>query len=215
MHKLYFRHKNFWTRDRTASFLRGVLLLILALVVEKFADNYVSNLNGLSVDDLILSHVPVLDIDAFIIIAILFLTVLVLFLVIIKPQYLNFTLKSLALFVIVRSFFISLTHLGVSPLEVQFDTSSVGFGLYNLLYNTRGDFFFSGHTGIPFLMFLIFWDEKIWKYIFLIFSFVLGASVLIAHIHYSIDVFAAPFMTFGIFTISKFLFKRDYDSALA
>jgi hypothetical protein len=36
--------------------------------------------------------------------------------------------------------------------------------------------------------------------------------VLFAHVHYSIDVFASPFMTYGIFTIAKTLFPQDYKT---
>ena len=206
-------YKNFWTRERILSFIKGVLLFIIALVLEGFADAYVSRLNGLSVDDLILSHIPAIDIDPVIIIAPLLLTFLILVLLILKPRYVNFTIKSLAVFIIVRSFFISLTHLGIDPHQLQFDTDSIGFGLYNILYNTKGDFFFSGHTGIPFLMALIFWDERMWRYVFLGASVLLGISVLLAHIHYSIDVFAAPFMAYGIFSISRFFFKESFESA--
>jgi hypothetical protein len=44
----------------------------------------------------------------------------------------------------------------------------------------------------------------------LILSFVFAVAVLLAHIHYSIDVFAAPFMAYGIFKVSQYLFLRDY-----
>ena len=36
----------------------------------------------------------------------------------------------------------------------------------------------------------IFWDEKLWRYVFLALAVVFGAAVLLAHVHYSIDVFA-------------------------
>lgn len=210
LNSLITAYKRFWTREKVVSFLQAVLLFILALVVEKYADLYVSHLKALPVDDLILSNIPTFDIDGLIIMAVLSLTFLIVILLLLKPRYIIFTIKALAVFVIVRSFFISLTHLGIDPHEVRFDTSNIGFGLYNFLYNTNGDFFFSGHTGIPFLMALIFWMEKPWRYLFLAVSVILGASVLLGHIHYSIDVFAAPFMTYGIYKISVFLFQKDW-----
>jgi membrane-associated phospholipid phosphatase len=33
-----------------------------------------------------------------------------------------------------------------------------------------------------------------------------GASVLLAHVHYSIDVFAAPFIVYGVFVIAAKVF---------
>jgi len=59
-------------------------------------------------------------------------------------------------------------------------------------------------------MALVFYHEKHWRYIYFAISIVFGISVLIAHIHYSIDVFAAPFITYSIFSIARILFKRDY-----
>ncbi len=60
-------------------------------------------------------------------------------------------------------------------------------------------------------MALIFWNDKFWRRIFLVLSFVFAASVLLSHVHYSIDVFAAPFITYGIFKIAAKFFPRDYS----
>ena len=42
-------------------------------------------------------------------------------------------------------------------------------------------------------MVLIFWDEMRTRIVFLMMSLIFGVAVLFAHIHYSIDVLAAPF----------------------
>ncbi len=207
---LHLRHTHFWTKDHLVSLAGSVFLFIFALIIQRIADIYVGKIQGTPVDDIILNNLPALDIDSLIIFGTLLLTFAIVILFSTKPQYLNFGLKAIALFVIIRSFFISLTHLGANPGQLQFDPSTIGYWLYNVLYNTRGDYFFSGHTGIPVLMALIFWPEKKWRYIFLATSCVSGAMVLMAHLHYSIDVFAAPFMTYGIFTIAKHLFPKDY-----
>jgi hypothetical protein len=210
---LHFKHYNFWNKNNFFSLYLSGLLFAVALFIQTIADYYVGNLSGTPVNDIILSNLPTLDIDSLIIISTFIVTFSVIYLFATKPQYLNFGIKAVSIFIIVRSFFISLTHLGASPDQLQFNPNSIGYWLYNVLYNTRGDFFFSGHTGIPFLMALIFWSEKKWRVFFLIFSLLSGAGVLLAHIHYSIDVFAAPFMSFGIFAIAKKLFKKDYSHA--
>jgi membrane-associated phospholipid phosphatase len=105
--------------------------------------------------------------------------------------------------------FVSLTHVGIYPGNID---PGLGFfdGLYSYL-NFQTGFFFSGHTGLPFFMALIFWDKFSARVVFLILSFVFAVAVLLAHIHYSIDVFAAPFMAYGIFKIACYLFPRDYE----
>jgi hypothetical protein len=114
----------------------------------------------------------------------------------------------LALFIIIRAVFISLTHVGVYPTAVD---PGLGFfdGVYSYL-NFQLGFFFSGHTGLPFLFALIFWHERSTRLVFLAVSLIFGIAVLFGHIHYSIDVFAAPFMAYGIFGIAKRFFAKDY-----
>jgi membrane-associated phospholipid phosphatase len=84
-----------------------------------------------------------------------------------------------------------------------------GYGLYHLV-TFQGNFFYSGHTAFPFLLALIFWDNKYLRYLFLILTVFFGVSVLLAHVHYSIDVFAAPFIVYGMYVITAKLFPRDY-----
>jgi hypothetical protein len=208
-------HKKFWVKANRNSILTSSGLFIVALIIQKIADNYVLKIKGTAVDDMILNNLPTIDLDFFIIQGALIITFLGLYLLVYKPKYFCFGLKSFSLFIIIRSFLISLTHLGASPNQLVLDINSIGFGLYNILYNTTNDFFFSGHTGMPFLMALVFWPEKIWRYIFITASVVMGVSVLLAHMHYSIDVFAAPFITYSIFAISRSIFKRDYQISQA
>lgn len=65
------------------------------------------------------------------------------------------------------------------------------------------DLFFSAHTGLPFLLALEFWDNKILRYIFLLSSLGGATLVFLGHIHYSIDVLAAFFITYSVFQITK------------
>jgi len=118
-------------------------------------------------------------------------------------------MKAVAVFIATRAFMISVTHLGVYPGQIVPDP---GFfdGIYSAL-NLQAGYFFSAHTGLPILMALIYWDEKFWRYVFLAFSLIFGISVLLAHVHYSIDVFASPFMTYSIFKLSQYLFSDDYE----
>jgi hypothetical protein len=114
-----------------------------------------------------------------------------------------------AIFIATRAVFISLTHLGIYPGQIYPDT-----GFFDRVYTGLGleaGFFFSGHTGLPFLTMLIFWDERLWRYFYMGLSFVFGVSVLLAHVHYSIDVLAAPYIAYCIFKMSQYFLKEDYE----
>jgi hypothetical protein len=207
----YHKHKYFWNRERIISLIWTFLIFGIALTFQKFADEYVIETGGTVVGDILLNNIPALDIDGLIISSTLIFTFVTILLGLAKPEYILFSLKSVALFVTIRAFFITLTHLGIHPDQIVLADHNIGFFLYDILYNTKNDFFFSGHTGIPFLMFLIYYREPFWRHIFLATSCLFGAFVLIGHMHYSIDVFAAPFMTYSIFSIARVIFARDFS----
>ncbi len=213
MERFLARHKKFWTKENTRSLIGSLGFFIVSFILEHFADNYVARVGGTPVGDLILDNLPVADVDGFIIIGTILFTAILICLAFVKPNYLNFGLKSASLFVVVRSLSITLTHLGTDPHQLVFDASAPWFQFYDFVFRTKGDYFFSGHTGVPFLMALIFWREKFWRHLFLAISIFFGLLVLLGHLHYSIDVFAAPFMTYSIFAISRYLFKQDYRTA--
>jgi membrane-associated phospholipid phosphatase len=74
------------------------------------------------------------------------------------------------------------------------------------------DLFFSGHTATLFLLFLLA-DLKSLKIFFLISTITLAISVLLQHVHYSIDVLAAPFFAYGSFKLIEKL-RQKFSSSL-
>lgn len=125
------KHKIFWIHCNLNSLIKGIPLFIFALAIQKYANHYVGSISKTHVDDLILNHLPVFDVNNFVIQGPLVLTLITLILLIIKPQYIIFFSKTFALFIVVRSFFISLTHLGASPGELPLDTEIIGFWFYD------------------------------------------------------------------------------------
>jgi hypothetical protein len=204
--KSFESHKNLW-KDRgfVLSVIFGIILLSLAFVVNYFAQVFAARSMSNSVTDIILDNTRVWDVTfLFINGAIIFWAFFVIMLIV-EPKRLPFTAKSLALFTIIRAVFISLTHL--APFETH-----LMLPLNNFLdmFSFGGDLFFSAHTGGPFLAALIFWDHKYVRYICLISSVVFGVVVLLGHLHYSIDVFAAFFITYSIYHMSAYFFKQDF-----
>ena len=161
------------------------------------------------VGDLFLDNLPVYELDFLIIEGSAFFVLLVAALFVIKPHYLLFGLKAFAFLIVTRALFITLTHLGIYPEQISFDDNGIVDRVYRL-FDLGGDFFFSGHTAFPFLAALVFWPQKFLRYLFFGLSAFFGTVVLFAHVHYSIDVFAAPFITYGIFKMTQKLFARDF-----
>jgi hypothetical protein len=188
------------------SILWGIGLLAISLGVNYFAGSYATTHMSNPVNDLILDHLPTFDVDGIFIYGIISFFVFVIGLLALRPRRTPFILKSLSLFIIIRSFFVILTHLGPSVHQAPLDSSSFIVNTFTF----TGDLFFSGHTGFPFLMALVFWDEKILRWIFLAITLFFAVVVLLGHYHYSIDVFAAFFITFGIYKISMKIFAKDF-----
>ena len=200
--KKYFSH--YKDRGFLISLFIAILFLAVSLVINFYAGTYATEKVSNSVTDIVLSNIRIFDVDGIFVYGAILFWIFIVGLCLFKPKTMPFTLKSVALFIVIRSIFISLTHIGPFPGSVIVSSSNlfqkISFG---------GDLFFSGHTGLPFLMALIFWNNKYLRYLFLASSAVFAVVVLLGHYHYSIDVLSAFFITYSIFHISLFLFKKD------
>lgn len=196
----YFRNKGF-----LISLSSGFLLLGISLVVNYYAGLYAIKEASLAVTDIILSNIPVYDVDGVFIYGPFVLWAFVVFLSLIKPQRIPFILKSVALFILIRSVFITLTHIGPFPNSLPVNSSLMKH------FSSGGDLFFSAHTGLPFLLALLFQKNRQLMILFSAAAVFFGIIVLMAHLHYSIDVLAAFFITYAIYDLACFFFKKDKE----
>jgi hypothetical protein len=203
--------KGFWTPLRKNSMYLGIVLLVLAILIQVTVGRYSSvwSATASPARDIFLDNLPVVDLTGVIVFGAITLWVAAWLLLIYEPKYLIFGTKAISLFIISRVFFMSLTHLGAYPIAASPSPDNVGFGFYHML-TFQGNFFYSGHTAFPFLLALIFWDRVLLRRTFLALTVFFGATMLLAHVHYSIDVFAAPFIIYGVFAITAKLFPADY-----
>lgn len=186
------------------SFILAFVFLGASLVINFYAGTYATEVASNSVSDIVLNNFHVVDVDEMFIYGPLIFWLIAGPMLVARPGRIPFTLKSISLFVLIRSIFITLTHLGLPADHVVIPTSNildkVSFG---------DDLFFSGHTGLPFLLALIFWDHKLWRYFFFLASIFFATIVLAGHLHYSIDVLGAYFITYTIFHLCQRFFKKD------
>lgn len=203
--------KFYWSRRRFAvSALSSLFMLSVALIINYFAGIEASKNISNVVKDIILDNIPVLDVSFLVLqAAALFILVVTVYLIL-TPQKLPFTIKSISIFIIIRSVFINLTHMA-PYLGFEYQQSYIDTHDFLQKFTFGGDLFFSGHTGLPFLLALIFWRHQFLRVFFLFSSIISAGAVLLGHLHYSIDVFAAFFITYSIFSICKYLFKKDWE----
>jgi len=181
----------------------SLIFLFISIVLDIAAGIYVRNVNVVAAPDIILDNIPVIDLDFFYVYGILLITfVFFLYPLFFKIHELHKVIAQFSFLILVRSFFTCLTHLALPVTAMAYEVPRLLFFL-----DFRNDLFFSGHVAIPFLGFLLFKKDNI-KYFFLIGSILMGAVVLFMHVHYTIDVFSAFFITYGTFKIGEWFYSN-------
>lgn len=184
----------------------GILLFIAAYIANYEAVLYTNEIQVLTVGDLILDNIPTVDLSLIYVFGIYLVAAIVTFYpFLFKPALAPFTLKTVSAFIIIRAFFISLTHLGAPANFFNLPQFVERSDILRIFYTN--DLFFSGHTGFPFLAALIFWETKWLRRFLILMSIAQATTVLFMHVHYSIDVFSAYFITYSIYIVSHRIFK--------
>lgn len=186
------------------SLIEGIIFFITSVFITHYASMFATVKASNPVDDIILSNTPVFNFEFIFVDMAIALTLLVVVLCFRFKKIAPFILKSVALFIVIRAIFVTLTHIGPFPTKLVLESNLLTF------ITTGNDLFFSGHTGLPFLIALIFWGHMYIRRLFLLASVVFGAIVLLSHLHYTIDVFAAFFITYAIYHIAMKIFPKEY-----
>lgn len=210
------KHLQLWkNKEFVTSVFVYLIMLGISIAMTYFASNYTDTYPGNIVPDLILDHIPTYNVGYMFFQGSFFFLASLLCVGIFLPEAAPFTLASSALFFGVRAVFMTMTHLSAPNIEYysyilyHHEVPSVLFSM-----NSGNDLFFSGHAGYPFLLALVFWKYKTLRYYLLLCSAISSVVVLMGHLHYSIDVFSAFFIAYGIFEMSKRLFKNSYKHFL-
>ena len=192
-------------------FLIGILFFAGSLASVFASARYATVAASNPVEDIILSNTPVFDVEwvfvygAFA--AVIFSIIMVLWY---KLPAAPFALRTGALFLFIRSIFVSLTHVSPYPYRLMVSHEFLSSVKITQMFFSGDDLFFSGHVGLTYLMALIFWDDPVLRYVYLGLSMLFAVVVLLGHLHYSIDVLAAYFITYTIYTMATWLFRKDY-----
>jgi membrane-associated phospholipid phosphatase len=182
-------------------FLASFILLIVVLICLPFFFQFIEKRSGIILDDFILKNIQPVDVSIAIFFIIWVVSILMILRAVQKPAIFILLLTSFTLLTVSR--IISIYFVVLNPpanLIVLKDPLSNFF--YGATFITK-DLFYSGHTATMFLMFLCL-EKKIEKCVALTASFFVGILVLVQHVHYSVDVLVAPFITYLIYRFAKY-----------
>jgi len=194
-----------WTKSyklKNVQYKLFISLIFLAVALYFYSGflNYVETRQGFSFRDPVLELFKPVDLTWLIFTAI-YLSLLIGIIILVRnPVRLILAIQVYTVVILVRM---------IAMYSVPFDPPSSMISLSDPFVQFFGtgkvltkDLFFSGHTATLFLLFLVV-DKKPFRQLFLLLTVMVAAGVLLQHVHYFIDVFAAPFFTYGSFIVVK------------
>ena len=194
---------------RQPRFVRGGILTVLALALSLYICtrlmHYVQARPGTAINDPILGAVGPVCLTWPIFAVLWFSMAVGVYWLALNPPKLLMGLQAGALLMVFRT--ISLFLLPLEPLPTIIpleDPIAIYFGTGTLITK---DLFFSGHTAVMFLLFLTAHSRRL-KWFFLAGTVLVGVGVALQHVHYSADVYSAPFFAYGSWRLVLFAHRH-------
>ena len=170
-------------------------LVTLAAVLFILANflNFNESRNGVILSDPILHLFRAVDLTWLTFVLIYLSIITILFTVVLNPEKMIFTIQCYSLLLVIRMIMMFLIPLNPPEGMISLNDPFVQFfGTGQILTK---DLFFSGHTATVFLFYLVS-EKKIFRTLFLLATVLVGASVLLQHVHYTIDTVSAPIFSY-------------------
>jgi membrane-associated phospholipid phosphatase len=186
-----------------------ISLILLASVLTGLSNfvNYVESRKGAYLYDPILNLFAPVDLT-WITFGLIYLSLTIAIITLSKnPQRFLFAIQLYTLMAFVR--IIAMFLLPLEPPEKMILLKDPFVEFFGNGQTLTKDLFFSGHTATLFILFLVS-ENKLIKTTFLISTFVVALSILLQHVHYTIDVIAAIFFTYACYMLILKLKKRYF-----
>ncbi len=194
-------------KEKRNRFELVITLFLLAVVLTSLANflNYVEARKGVLLPDPLLNLFNPIDLT-WLTFALIYVSLIVAIATLSKnPKRLLFAVQLYTLMVAVR--ILAMYLLPLQPPEKMIILNDPLVEFFGTGQTLTKDLFFSGHTATLLILFLVS-EKKIIKTIFLISTIVVAIAVLLQHVHYTIDVFAAVFFTYTCYVVLEKLKMR-------
>lgn len=184
-------------RNKVEIVITFLLLTLVLLALTNFL-NYIESRKGVVLSDPILNLFNPIDLT-WLTFALIYVSIVVAIITLAQnPKRLLFAVQLYTLMVVVR--IIAMYLLPLEPPAKMIILTDPFVEFFGTGQTLTKDLFFSGHTATLFILYLVS-EKKIIKITFLISTILVATAVLLQHVHYTIDVFAAVFFTYTCYRI--------------
>lgn len=190
-----------------AKFIIVWLLLIPLLDIFHVFFQHIEKRNGIVLNDWLLRQLPVHNVSLPVFIFIWGATLLAIIRSVKRPRLLLMLLWSYLLVSSARILCIWLVPLETPPHLIPLVDPLTNF-FYGKEYITK-DLFFSGHTSSVFIIFLCL-RKKTDKWLTLFFVLCIAILLLVQHVHYTVDILAAPIATYLCYRLARLIVDFRY-----
>ncbi len=203
--------KNIWKETWNLTYKRqqlviGTVIMLVVVYILPFFFAYIEKRNGMLLNDRLLAIIPAHDVSVLIFMLIWGMVLFTLSRAIYKPEIYILYCWSLIPVCICR--FISISLVALDPPRGLIPLIDPLTGVFYGHQFITKDLFFSGHTATLMLMALCL-QKRNDRIIGFVVVFIVACLLLVQHIHYTIDILAAPIITWACYHLTrKFLAKE-------
>lgn len=186
----------------------SALIFIIIMILPVFF-NTIQKRNGVVLHDIVLAQIPPHNVSVAIFVIIWGMGLLILYRAVLKPDiYLHYIW---ALIVVCLARMMTISFVALNPPVGLIPLTDPLTGIFYGESSITKDLFFSGHIATLMLIYLCL-EKKTDKILGAIAIIVVACLLLVQHIHYTADIIASPFITYGCFRLTRyFIFSSRED----